>query len=215
MRIRVVYAKGPQLKYIGHLDLYRAWERLIRRAALPIAYTQGFNPHPKINMSPALPLGMTSRCEIVDFWLEKNCEIQEIDFSLKKVAPPGITIINVEQIPDNFPALQTQISSVRYRITLDHQVPDLELRVNEILDAPVVIRQRRGKTYDLRCLIENCKVVENPDPYIQQVDVQLASRDSATGRPDEFLSELKIPVHLARIERLEFIEKNREATAQV
>jgi radical SAM-linked protein len=211
VRIRVKYSKGSDLKYIGHLDLYRAWERLIRRASLPIAYTQGFNPHPKINMSPALPLGFTSLCEVIDFWLEVDYDLDEVERSLIEAAPPGLAIIQVCEQSTTSPTIQSQIISARYKILLLDRFPDLDTRVREIMEATKVSRQRRGKFYDLRSLIENCEVLEGPDHESQQILLQLASRGGATGRPDEFLAELKIPIYAARIERLGFVFIDDEA----
>ena len=63
-RYRMVFSKMQPLRYIGHLDLMRAWEHTFRRANVPIAYTQGYHPHPRVNLGAALPLGFTSECEI-------------------------------------------------------------------------------------------------------------------------------------------------------
>ncbi len=204
MPFRINYQKGVELKYIGHLDLYRAWERLVRRATLPIAYTQGFNPHPKINMSPALPLGFTSICEIIDIWLEVDYDPKEVEALCKKAAPPGISILSVNCLPENSPALQTQITSVVYRILIDTDCPNVETSVANMLAAQEIPRQRRGKSYDLRQLIEKCEI-DTSENQAKQIYLQLASREGATGRPDEFLAEINIPIQLAQVERVRFI----------
>ena len=72
MRIRVTFSKTYHMRYTSHLDVHRTWERTLRRARLPLAYSQGFNPRPKINLAAALPLGFTSDCEIVEFWLDEE-----------------------------------------------------------------------------------------------------------------------------------------------
>ena len=66
IRLRIVFAKTEAMRYTSHLDLHRTWERTIRRANLPLAYSQGYNPHPRINLASALPLGFTSDCEVVE-----------------------------------------------------------------------------------------------------------------------------------------------------
>ena len=70
MRIRITFAKQGALRYTGHLDLHKLWERAARRAELPLAYSQGFHPQPKMNIAAALPLGFSSRCEVMDMRLE-------------------------------------------------------------------------------------------------------------------------------------------------
>jgi uncharacterized protein (DUF2344 family) len=69
MRIRAEFAKTEAMRFTSHLDLYRAWERLLRRAGLPLQFSQGYNPRPKLQLAAPLPLGMTSQVEIIDFWL--------------------------------------------------------------------------------------------------------------------------------------------------
>ena len=71
MRIQITFSKQGSLRYTGHLDLHKLWERAARRAELPLAYSQGFHPQPKMNIAAALPLGFSSRCEVLDMRLEK------------------------------------------------------------------------------------------------------------------------------------------------
>ena len=71
-RCRIRFAKTEAMRYIGHLDLHRAWERLARRARLPLAYTAGYHPHPRIQIGSALPLGVTGDNELVDLWLDRE-----------------------------------------------------------------------------------------------------------------------------------------------
>ena len=78
MRLRIGFAKNDLMRFTGHLDLHRSWERIFRRAGLPLAYTQGFSPHPRINLASALPLGFTSEAELVDVWLEAELPLDEI-----------------------------------------------------------------------------------------------------------------------------------------
>src|SRR5258707_4321734 len=66
MRIRITFAKQGALRYTGHLDLHKIWERTARRADLDLIYSQGFHPQPKMQLAAALPLGFSSRCELLD-----------------------------------------------------------------------------------------------------------------------------------------------------
>ena len=83
MRIRITFSKSGAMQYVGHLDLHRSWERTFRRSGLPLAYSQGFHPQPRLNLACALPRGFTSQCEIFDAWLEQDVPIdrdQRSDF---------------------------------------------------------------------------------------------------------------------------------------
>ena len=89
MRVRITFSKTPAMRYTGHLDLHRAWERAFRRAGLPLAYSQGFHPGPRLNLACALPLGFTSECEIVDAWLDGDLALSEIETALTGALPPA------------------------------------------------------------------------------------------------------------------------------
>lgn len=203
MRIRVEFSKTEAMRYTGHLDLYRTWERLIRRAQLPLAYTQGFNPHPKVNMSPALPLGYSSECELIDILLEYEMDLSQITEQLLQAVPPGIAIHSVYSVEEREPTLQNNITSASYVITIEHPLPNFEQGISNILAAQTIMRTRRGKAYNLRPLIEYLDYNKNGDFY--KIFVTLACREGATGRPDELLAELGCPLQHAQIHRTSFI----------
>src|SRR5512147_2848511 len=101
MRIRITFAKQGALRYTGHLDLHKMWERATRRADLPLAYSQGFHPQPKIQLAAALPLGFSSRCELVDMWIdEENLDLAALPTNMGKAVPMGIKILSVEKVEE-------------------------------------------------------------------------------------------------------------------
>ena len=118
MRIRITFAKDGALRYVGHLDLHKMWERVTRRAGLSLAYSQGFHPAPKIQLAAALPLGFSSRCELVDLWVEGEADLSRLPASLQDAIPPGLTILDVVGVDEKGPPLQTQILSAEYEVTL-------------------------------------------------------------------------------------------------
>ena len=186
------------MRYTGHLDLHRTWERTVRRARLPLAYSQGFNPRPKINLAAALPLGFTSNCEMVEIWLNGDPSPSEVISRLEEAAPPGIEITQVEMVNPQSPKLPNLIQSAVYEVTLLESVPDLTIRINDIYNSQSILRDRRGKEYDLRPLIEEISPsAESKSGF----NLQLASRPGATGRPEEVLAVLGIPIYNARVQR--------------
>ena len=98
MRIRITFAKQGALRYTGHLDLHKLWERAARRAELPLAYSQGFHPQPKMNIAAALPLGFSSRCEMLDMKLEHDIQLDGLREKLQGTLPTGIQVIHVESV---------------------------------------------------------------------------------------------------------------------
>lgn len=201
MRLRIKFSKTGEMRYTSHLDLFRAWERTLRRASLPLAYSQGFKPHPRINLASALPLGFTSNCEIADIWLEREMPLDEIASAMDRAAPPGMQISEVQEIDERTPSLQSQLKASKYLITFLEPLPQLDQRLEEILSKDSIPRERRQKTYDLRPLILDAEVIHAGDTGQQRLEVSLMAQEGATGRPEELILALGGEPEIARIQR--------------
>jgi len=211
MRIRITFTKQGALRYTGHLDLHKLWERAARRAELPLAYSQGFHPQPKMNIAAALPLGFSSRCEVMDMKLEHEIQLDGLREKLQQTLPTGIQVLNVESADERAPALQTQVASAEYQVTLTGSIDESELKrkIDSVMESESIIRERRGKMYDLRQLIEGLAITPFPFPEGERqrvrVFMRLAAREGATGRPEEVLDTLGIAFEETRIERTNLI----------
>lgn len=202
MRVRVTFSKQGALRYTGHLDLHKIWERSIRRAKLPLAYSQGYHPQPKINLAAALPLGFSSRAEVMDMWLYE--EVEDLTTALQSHIPPGLTILDVRPVDERLPSLQSQVSAVEYEVEITEASQSGEAdyrsvltgKVASVLESESIPRVRRKKPYDLRPLIEELTV-----PGENRLFMRLTAREGATGRPEEVLDVLGIPLEATRIER--------------
>lgn len=210
-RIRVTYAHREGLRYVSHLDMHLVWERTLRRAGLPLAYSQGFSPHPRLHLASALPLGFLSRCELADFWLEYPADapmpdLEALAHQIQSAAPPGLEIQRAGLIPLSAPALQTQVRSAEYlALPLDPLNPALLTeRIAQLLAADSLPRQRRGKAYDLRPLVEALEMQERAGNQ-PALFTRLAAREGATGRPEELLEALGFDPTAFRVERIRLI----------
>lgn len=209
-RIRITFAKQGALRYIGHLDLHKLWESATRRAGIALAYSQGFHPQPKIQLASALPLGFSSRCEVADMWVEDDpstaAALRDGDFQsrLQTSLPSGIIISQVTQVDERVPPLQTQVIASEFEVTLldDVDVDALTRSLSAIIEADSIPRERRGKTYDLKPLIEELAFSATPAPSLR---MRLTAREGATGRPEEVLAALGIPMEATRIERTKLV----------
>jgi radical SAM-linked protein len=208
MRIRITFTKQGALRYTGHLDLHKLWERAARRAELPLAYSQGFHPQPKMNMAAALPLGFSSRCEVMDMRLEHTITLDDLPTRLNETLPSGLQVVGVEQVDERAPALQTQVASAEYEVTLTDPVDRSELkrRIDSVLELETMPRERRGKLYDLRPLVEELHLLTDG-----KIFMRLAAREGATGRPEEVLDMLGIAFEETRIERTRLVFKSTKA----
>jgi radical SAM-linked protein len=205
-RLRIAFAKGDAIKYSSHLDLMRAWERTLRRARLPLAYSRGFNPRARLQLAAALPLGHTGGGEILDVWLEERVGVAEVAGALGLVLPPGLTVHSVEEVDLRAQALQAQILSAEYRVVVEWEEPAavVERRIERVLQAAALDHERRGKRYDLRPLIE-ALWLERVVGREAVLGMRLAARPGATGRPGAVLDALGMGETYARYHRSRLI----------
>jgi len=209
-RMRVTFATDDTVKYVGHLDMHRAWERAIRRARLPLAYSQGFNPQARLQFAAALPVGFTGQAEMADVYLNAALEPVEFLARLTAALPPGIRPLAAEPVARETPSLQSQVCGARYRVEVETDEPEgaFVARLDGFLARSEAWRERRkGKDvsrYDLRPLVrELCYA--GPCDFGQSLAVTMRAEPGATGRPDELLAELGFEAAPRRIMRLELL----------
>ena len=109
----LIYEKTDNAKYISHLDFVRAYNRTMRRAGLPVAFSEGFNPHPLLGFALPLSVGYTSECELLEFRLTEELPTDEIMRRLNDAAPMGIRILSVHEGKSRMKKLRYAL----YRVT--------------------------------------------------------------------------------------------------
>ena len=198
------------LTYTSHLDLARAWERALRRARLPLAYSGGFNPRPKLQLAAALPLGHTGGAELLDVWLEEPLPVKDFARALAPVLPDGLLVSQVRQVILKEPSLPAQIVAAEYRVTVEwsEQAEAVQARIEQVMAATELMHERRGRQYDLRPLIERLWLERCPEPVEGRagggevvLGMQLAARAGATARPEAVLDVLGMGEAFARYHR--------------
>jgi radical SAM-linked protein len=210
-RVRIQYAKTETLRYTGNLDIHKAWERTLRRSRLPMAYSQGFHPQPRLIQACPLPLGVTSLAEVIDVWLDEDIPLDIVEPALRDAVPPGIVMIHLTLANLQEPALPTQVTASEYQAILLEKISTTELdeRIKEFLEASQVPRNKRGQDYDLRPLVEELHQIPEIDGHAAIV-MRLSARQAATGRPEEVLFALNLDPMAARFQRLSLIFKTSE-----
>jgi radical SAM-linked protein len=201
-RIRITFGKHGALRYIGHLDLAKTWERVLRRALVPLEYTQGFNPRPRLQFATALPVGVTSESEYLDAWLLARLEG---DFpggwidTLNTASPDGLRTYHLADVEIKDVALPTQVTYSEFVITpLDEALTpdDLRARVAVLLAMDVIERMGKKRPYDLRPRILDLSVDDDG-----KLIALLSSNERSNARPDELLSAMGIGMAQARVHR--------------
>lgn len=204
-RIRVTFGKVGPLRFVGHLDLVTAWERTLRRARVPLEYTQGFNPRPRLQFAAALAVGVTSECELFDAWLTDRLSGDfpaEWIARLQRHSVAGLPVYALEDVPIKAPSLPQQVSSAEYVLTprapaLTPQ--ELHTRAQTLLAQAQILRTGHKKPYDLRPLILGLA----PDDQGRLI-AHLKTGEHGNGRPDELLAALgltfeQVSVHRRRL----------------
>lgn len=208
IRIQILYSKTGAFRYTGNLDVHKTWERIFRRAGLPLAYSQGFHPQPKLNQANPLPLGIAGRNELIEVWL--NCEQWDTDYLdvINQVLPPGIKINDIRLVALNAPTPQSQIVATEYLAELPsvYNLQEIVQNIKRILDSDELIRERRGKSYNLRPLIFDLWMDrEQQNQNTLKIGMRLAAGPQGSGRPDEVLLAVGLDSYTADIERTQII----------
>lgn len=115
-KLRIKFSKEGGARYISHLDLMRTMERALRRANLQLAFSEGFNPHPRISFASALSLGVESEAEYLDVDLENPTNLSELKDRLNGCLPGGIRVSEVEEIKDKTGAAMSLVEGAAYEV---------------------------------------------------------------------------------------------------
>lgn len=116
-KLRLALNKGEKLRFLSHLDYAQAVERMIRRADIRMAYSEGFNPHMKISFSSALALGVTAAAEYIDMDVLEEDSLESTMERLNRVAPPGLEVLDGKQMPDKVKKMMAICNYAIYEVT--------------------------------------------------------------------------------------------------
>jgi radical SAM-linked protein len=175
VRIRLRFTKTGKVRWTSHRDIARVWERTMRRAGLPVAYSQGFSPHPKLHFGLALSTGHESVAEFLDIDLDDASpalpgpeDLVGLPARLTEVLPVGLAVTAAGVIADNATSLQQAVTSCEWLVEVRGASPaELAPAVARVLAAPelVITRQRKGKdvTDDVRPYLLDLAVVGPTD----------------------------------------------------
>lgn len=173
MRIFVNYTKEEAVRYISHLDMQRLLQRALRRANVPLAYSQGFNPHPLFSFASALAVGYTSENEWLDVRLEIDMDPNTFLKSVNAVLPDGIHLIQAVPAPETLPTLTALTQSARYRVLVALDEPldteTVERGMDTLLSGSIVVtKHTKGgyKQVDIRPQVQSITWSASDDTHL-------------------------------------------------
>jgi radical SAM-linked protein len=209
-RLRIRFSRGPEIKFISHLDIVRLWQRAFNRAGIQIAYSSGFTPHPKIALAAPLPLGVTSEAELMDIYCVKGVAPHFFISALNQELPLGLKVEKVYPIAPDLPSLQSQISMAEYRIELDTEKgpQDIKAAIESLLALEHLpwehLRDTCPNKYDLRPLVDDLWLIEwNPPKGM--IGMRLQCNNSGSGRPEQVAGALGFKERPDSIQRTQII----------
>ena len=210
-RLRITFGKFDALKYTSNLDVAKIWERVLRRADLPLLYSQGFNTRPRLQLATALPLGITSECELLDVTLRERIRPEGLEERLRPVSPAGLRIYRAQEVDVGEAALQTRVRSARYVVTFAEPAPGLVQSAEALLARESIPRRiqrkRRVVEKDLRPLIHELVADD-----AQTLRMRVAVGDRGNLRPRDLLEEMALNELWHQVHRQQLLLDDEEET---
>lgn len=202
-RLRFTFSRGEDLKYITHLDLMRFWERALRRAGVPVAYSEGFSPHPQISLAAPLPVGTTSDGELMDVFLDRPMTPAAVIRAVADQLPPAIEVRAAEEVGLALPSLQADVRFAEYDVDVPAGLAEARAAVERFLAAESIPwehqRESETRSYDIRALVESITAVEAGQGLVR-LRMRLRNDNSGSGRADQIVAALGLGTP-ARIHR--------------
>ncbi len=160
MKLLLRLEKGEKVKYISHLDMQRLFQRALRRAKLPCAYSQGFNPHMLVSFACALPVGVCSKAEYAEVVLERFVPPTECMARLNEVLPDGVKILNACEPKDTDPTVGSVIALAEYSFMLKES-GSVQDKLDSMLKKEEILIEKKTKkgfaTVNVRNMIHSVK----------------------------------------------------------
>ena len=194
-RLRIRFSRDNELKFISHLDIIRLWQRALNRAAIPLAYSEGYNPRPRISLAAPLPVGVTSDAELMDIFCTTWVSPHFFEAAFSQQLPDGIAIQQVYAIAPSSPSLQALVRYVEYRVEVEEEVETnaIEGKIASLLAMDNLPWQHQRDTgtrkYDLRALIDKLWLIDCHDTYCT-IGMSLRCDSRGSGRPEQVIAAL-------------------------
>jgi radical SAM-linked protein len=195
-RLRIRYAKRGRLRFTSHRDFSRAFERAIFRARVPMAYSSGFNPHPRISYAGASPTGAASEAEYLEIGMAAEVDPAALGAALDEALPAGLDVVEVVVTPGG--SLADRLQASHWRITLDGVTPaDVAAAVETFVAADEVTVERMTKkglrSFDCRAAVVSLRSQASHERPGECAILEVVLRHGTPSvRPDDILAGLRV-----------------------
>ena len=208
-RLRITFSRGEEMKYITHLDMMRFWERALRRAHLPVAYSEGFSPHPQIAIAAPLAVGTTSDAELMDVFMSEAVTPRRVIADLSAQLTAGVGVRSVEEVGLTLPAMQAEVRFAEYEVDVTASA-DVGTAVAAFLAADTISweqkREDETRTYDIRAQVETIEVLGESEGFAR-LRMYVKNDNTGSGRPEQIVTALGLGT-ASRIHRTRLVLTN-------
>ena len=220
-KIRARFSRGEEVKYISHLDTMRTFERTVRRAGIPIAYSHGFNPRPQMSFGLPLSVGVTSNYEYIDMEMEGDLSAQDLIEKLNNNLPRGFSVQNAEYI-NTTGSLMASIGVASYEVSISNSeiasFDQIKGCVDSIMgkEALLVEKESKGKikNVDIRPYIYELKINELNNGQMS-LSMNLSAGSEFNVKPELVVKVLNevctFPLKIVKIHRIGLFGKEGKA----
>jgi radical SAM-linked protein len=194
-RLRIRFSRGEEIKFISHLDIMRLWQRALHRAEIPLAYTEGFSPHPRLSLAAPLAVGVTSQAELMDVFCSKWVSPHFFSSAVSQQLPAGIEIQQVNSVAPTMPSLQSQVGYAEYEVELETERDEAGVKaaLTSLLAAEQLAwhheRDTGTRNYDLRSLIDDLWLSSWQQGSCT-IGMRLRCDSGVSGRPEQVAAAL-------------------------
>ena len=190
-KIRIKISRTGMLKWISHLDMQRTLERALKRAKIPVSYTEGFHPRPRISLPVPLPLGYTSDADWLEIVLYQHISLLELEGELREKLPDGLEIIEIKEIPLSEKSIMSKTLKLSYVVTLPSSIilkEDLLSILEDFSNLREIFINKKNKSVNVKDLIARLEPDILKDGY--QVFLDVLMKPSGSVKPDEIIKQI-------------------------
>jgi len=183
---------------VGHLDLLRLWQRVLRRADLPLLYSQGYSPCPRLSLACPLPVGVTGEGELLEFYLREPALVDQVGCAISATLPRGLVLVRLEELAASLPSLASLVRWTMYEVEVpaDRSADELTHSVATLLGMSSLPWRHQRDTgirhYDLRPLVLGIEPV-GPAGGAHMLRMRLRWDARGAGRPEQVVAALGLP----------------------
>ncbi len=199
VKIQYQFKRTKRLRFLSHLDQQRLFQRAFRRADIPVEYSQGFNPHPRMSFALAMSVGLTSDGEYGEVIVSEDIDVDKFISSMNRALPNGLEIISAMVCPAEVESLSASLRKSIYWLEID-LAPGIEIEkatkaIESFLALPQILIQKRNKKgkfveKDIRPFIESLVIIEDDEKERLNLKMTLRYIDQQSVKPEHIIERI-------------------------